>query len=392
MAQVHLDEKKIALSEHTTVAVTDNAQIEFTVTPSQEFMTKTFVYLSSPAWVSLCNSARSKINTLLDEKKEESWMYHPNSKFACVKETGQVFLATYNRKGNMMKDHSVFLSNQEWVSLDDNIENINKMLDQVWSSKKRNGSAKGMMTTYRWKFNEVKGGKEHSGFVYYLDRQTCREAAMQYANNTIVQMGPVQIETFVQTPLDPLKLMTVVYYTMLYKAVRELIHIGDYDLASEYQVDLIRPSSPGPIPANKIKRFLKDNYDMVHEIITDDLVEEVFLECWKRMKMGITDAHGHLSSIHTVLSEKEIIAEKVNDTGRVLRSDPQCILINSVWTDMSINNKILKYFKEYCRNMTDNSIGDGSVTDVYPPPPAKKSDAEAKKMKMEIGSDTESSE
>ena len=366
MTQAQVDDKRISLSNYTSVTVTENAQIEFTVTPCNDFMAKTFVYLSSPAWASLCNTARNQINKLLDDKEEGTWMYHPNTKFVRVTLTGQVFLQTYNRKGNMMKDHSVFLSNEEWNNLDGNMPQINQMLDEVWSTKKRNNSAKGMMTTYRWKFNGVQGGREHSGFVYYLDRQTAKEAALKYQLNTVEELGTMKIETFVHTQLDPLKFMTVVYFTLMYKTSKFIINC-EFDCP--VKLDMSNPPEPGPISPKKFKNFVIDNFDMLHEIISDEVVVEVFLECWKRMKLGITDAPAQLKSIHTVLSEKTMIADKVHDQGMSLVSDPQCILVSSVFFEKNMESKIWKHF---------------NPKDEWNPEESKK------KAKLEIVSDTES--
>ena len=132
---------------------------------------------------------------------------------------------------------------------------------------------------------------------------------------------------------------------------------------------------------------------MLHQIITDDLIQEVFLECWKRMKLSVTDSQSHISMIHTVLNEKEMIAEKVYQTGSVMMSDPSAIIITSVWQDLNINSIIAQYFAEKKDPVDDDQCE----------PAAKKSkenekqeeepaDLSLKKPAFDLASDTDQSE
>lgn len=360
-----VEQKSIALSSYTTVTVNDSAQVQFTVTPTQDFMEKTCVCLSSTAWVSFCNSARSKVHNLIQSNGQETWMYHPNSKFVTVKPSGQVFFETFNRKGKVMKDHSVYLSAEEWSNLDDNIDNVNKLLDEVWSTKNKSRSCKSMMTMYKWKFTgPAEEGQNHAGFVHYLDKQTAKEAAVRYQEHTAAELGPMELISVSQSPLDPLKFMKLVYHGLLYKTVE---YIMRQEFLEEDQVDYAgEKPSPEPISSKRLEQFALEHYDMLHEIITDDVVEDVFLTCWKRMKLPMTDARSHINIIHIVLSDREMVAKKVHDVGCAMKSDPQCLLMSSVWDEKDVPHKIASY--------------------IYENRPVIKK----KKAKLQIGSDTES--
>lgn len=342
MAQAKLEEKRISLSKCTSVCVTDNAQIEFTITPIKEdFMGKTFVYLTCPAWVSFCNSARKKICRLLKENGEDSWMYHPNSKYVSVNKKGQVSFQTMNRKSRLMKEHSVFLSAGEWVKLDESIEEINSMLDAVWSSKKGNLCSAGVLTTYKWRYHALLGGMEHKATVEYLDRRTAREAGTKYKSETPTSLGVMKIDTFVQTSLDPLKFMTVVYYTTLCKTISFMIKemIGAKLLGDGTQY-----IPHEPISREDIVKFGSKHQKEINDLVHDELVERLFLNCWRRMKQGIIDAEGLIKSIHTVIfDEWWWILEMAGRYSEILDSDPQCILVSSVWEDIKMDNNIWLY-------------------------------------------------
>ena len=328
MAQAHIEKRPgVTLSKHTTVRVTDNGQIEFTVTPSKEFMPKTFVYLSGPAWSSLVNNAVQKINETLNYGAEESWMYHPNSKYVTVTESKQVFLQTYNRKGNLMNEHSVFLTPEEWENLNESISLLNMEMDKVLSNKQK--TATSLMTTYTWRFESVKGGQEHSGFARYLDKDTATEAAKKYQLSCPEQLGKLKLDVHLERPLNPFKFIMVVYFTILYRMSKR------WSVWIECTSDL--------------KQCFIDNYDTIIEMAEDTFVVSVFQKCWKKMGLPIVDGPALYSHLHIMIEAmdcKDLMAQKVLAMGKECHQDTECILVSSVCKEMDLEGRVSDKYDE----------------------------------------------
>lgn len=328
MAQATVDERNIALSKHTQIKVTDNGQIEFTITPSKHFMPRTFVYLSGPAWVSLSSNGRKKINELLSAGAEDTWMYHPNTKYITVTTTSQVFVLTYNRKGNIMKEHSVYLTPEEWGNLDLKVPDINKQLDAViqMRQKSTNPLNKYMMTQYSWKFQDKENPKKvHEGFVHYLDKKTALRAAEKFKISSGEQnLGDVELVTHVKKPLDPFQFMLEVFVSVWYK------------VTAKVRVILNKPELT-------TKKCLEMNYDEIEEVVQSKMMIQIFNRCWERMNLPNTEPATFLNYIDHIYCEMDlepVMGDKVNYVGNRWNRDSIPCLINAVWVELLLDEKV----------------------------------------------------
>ena len=339
MAQAQVDNQKvITLSKYTTVKVTETGQIEFTVTPAKEFMPKTYVYLTTPAWISFCNEARSKIKNCLDLGIGNSWMFHPNSKYVEVTTSGQVFLQTFNRKGNMMKEHSIFLSPEEWENLDNAVASLNMDLDKVVSNRQKSSSHHvSLMSTYSWKFEGMKGDQDHHGFLHYMDKETATAAAEKYKLSCLQELGPMKLEVQMQKPLHPFNFLVKVYFTVLYRITKSVgVCVG---------------------ASSDLKECLCDNFDTVKQIADDKLMIEVFQRCWQRMKLATADAEMHMKCfkvLYQSLETQAAVANKIHEIGVECNKNTECILVSAVCADMDLDGTVQDYIKN--RNMLPDVV------------------------------------
>ena len=330
MTQATINEQMFVLSPYTSVRVSEFGQIEFTITPENEQMQKTVVNFSGPAWMSFCSKARGRINRCVEEDEEDNFLFHPNTKFAGVSKKyqyPQIFFQTYTKRGHVMKDHNLFLTLDEWKQLDGQVEEINKKLEEVHIKKK--SRYRPQLTMYQFQLS--KDLPHTTSDMWYFSRDHAEERGEEHMELTDRDDEDMTIQTILQPPPDPLKFMTVVY---CYLVARAALLINSYMCPGCGDGKYMKGGSHTGSYGCRFpdRNPVKDYLIQIKKCVTDDVVLDLFYDCWRYLKLPHVEAASLLNSIHTLVNDNTLIdrANRYNGDVELGEDDPVCMLIDDV--------------------------------------------------------------
>lgn len=331
MAQAFVDKCLHKLSEYTSVKITPEGQVQFIVTPKIQEMEKSVVTLSGPAWVAFSYNGRNAVNECIKEEREEKWMYHPNTKFVKVLQSyrgWQVLMQTFTKKGNLMRDHTISLDEDEWNELDSKINDINKQFLEI--CEKRGRKSTGFIPVYQYKYPEQWGIKCP---VKYYSKAACMADAYEIAKEYGGECGRAEITTEILPPLDPLEFMKKLYYALIYMVGMK---------ANKWSC----PACPGGKSVENSthdhimgvgldgKKLVPKFWPIISQILSDDIVIDVFSKCWKVLKQPFIPALPMLKSIHTLLKDPKIIFSEVEYIMINFNIIPDLVIMQDVCKEM----------------------------------------------------------
>lgn len=386
-AQVDVLKKKFILSEHNSVRISNNAQIIFTCTPEQDFMVPTEVSISGPAWRALCNEVKVVNKSLIEvkdlEEKKTVWMFHPQTKFLRVSYSeygSMVSVLTMNRRGQEMKQHSIYLKEEEWEALTKCMTDITEALNTMYMVKSSNSVKE--MKTYRWKFlppehleDGLIAGKPPVCKTAYFCEEHAVESGMQAEMDFREPLGKMVVQTEMQPPLDPMNFYLMVYFTMLYHCCAMLNSLNCPGCKSNHSMGATSHRT-----FHGCKAFgrcvVGDNLISARVGISKYLVNDIFLKCWKVLKLSVPDIDKMWENVNIMLPKNHVndyLMCRVNNIADNQSVIPECLLINDNIEIEKIRSAMYPH-----RNVEEESDSDSGD-----PPPLMK------KLKLSPDSDTE---
>ena len=293
-----MDIKK--LSEVASVTVTKQGDVKFMVIPKEEVLLETEVVFTRRNWISFITVARPKILKAISEKKDAKFLYHGNSKVAIVvhrkeTETYQVHLMTYSAKGSSRRDLCVYLTQEEYESLERHIPDINHTIEITTPSTSSNKKPL-LLCSYKWK---IIPKNEHVVVplcsVSYLDENHAMRCGMQTAADCDLDIEEVQIIADWLPVPQKLAFLRKVYLIMMYKACKYCMHAHCYgcqDWLSEDDPMHVEPDSGCQA---KERDVVSEYTAEAKEYVDDSIIKNVFLKCWKKLELGVVNVDNLLN-------------------------------------------------------------------------------------------------
>lgn len=341
-AQLEVLKRKFVLSEHLSVRISNTPQIIFTCTPEKKFMVETEVSLSGPAWKALCTEV-DEVNRWLNEvkdleEKEMVWMFHPMTKFLRVTYSdygSMVSLLTMNRRGQEMKQHCVYLKLEEWEALTKAMSDITDSLNTMHMVKNSNTVKE--MKTFRWMFLPPVDLEEGEVAVTpptcktsYLAEQHAAEAGMQAEMDCKWPLGKMVVKTEMKPPLEPMNFYLMVYFTILYHCCAVVNSLNCPGCKYNHSMG---SSTHRTFWGCKVfgRSLVGDNLQAAKLGMAKQLVNEVFLKCWKALKLSITDVDKLWDSVQVMIPKDDVneyLLNRVNNIANNRLVIPEVLLIN----------------------------------------------------------------
>ena len=351
-AQLAVLKKRYPLSDQISVRISNTAQVIFTCSPEQDFMAPTEVSFSCTAWKGLVNEVAEIEYWLtevknLDEKKK-TWMFHPNTKFVRVScsEYGNLMVSfmTINRRGSEMKQYSVYLKKEEWDALKLCMEDITESLKAMYMVKSSNHVKE--MKTFVWKFMPLESQEEGQIEVMppecktaYFTEEHAVENGLQAEMDFKWPLGKMVILTDMKPPMDPMSFYLKVYFTILYHCCAVLNCMNCPGCKSN---DSLGSSSHRTFHGCKVfgRCIVGDNLIAAKKGIYKDLVNQVFLRCWKVLKLSMLDVDKYWANVQIMLPEEvnEYLLARVNHVKDNKAILPEYLLINDHVNYMEIKS------------------------------------------------------
>ncbi len=251
-----------------------------------------------------------------------------------------------------MKDHSIYMTEDEWTELDKNIERINASLEKCCED--RGSFNRPHMTVYKWKFFKDPKYKTKTPVpkcegVYYT-RDHALAVIVKRSNEFPDQhLKMAEVESSIQQPLKPLKFMALVMFSVLVRAVQQIAGMNcpacQSDKRKEHPAHMIRTG------CRYFGRDIsKEYYEQARLVADDKFLSDVFHNCWKKMKLPITDGAAHLSCIQDVLSydsdeDQHYMHCRMNTLAPIMDEDPGCMVIDDACKDLKLSARIVENVK-----------------------------------------------
>lgn len=367
------------LSKHMNVEVSGTGQVVFVCIPDRDFMTPTRVSLTGKAWNAFVKEARATVNKLLQEKKENIWEYHPNSKYVRVSRndygSSLVSLLTINRRGAEMRQYSIYLNEQEWYALDKCADKITELLQKM--HRQHVVQANCEILTYKWKFAptvEVEYPPVCEDNYYTEDH--AKERGMEVTVTETIPLGQMEIITELLPAPDPMKFYLMVYLTLLYKCCEKLNVINCQACAND---------EVGKHPSHREytgcmaygRSVVRDYLPSARKLLKKKHVGEIFLKCWKFLKLGNVNVDKIWNNIMILIPEDDktdYVQSKVTNLRSNYRNIPECMLVNDYIRDYQLMEWLNKNNRDCLYDASDSS-----------------SENSPKKLKLDVDSDDDPS-
>ncbi len=248
-----------------------------------------------------------------------------------------------------MKDHSIYMTEDEWTELDKNIERINADLDKCYED--RGSFNRPHMTVYKWKFPQDPEGETvpKCEEVYYTKEHALVQGAKCSNECSKLDLDPAELESSIQQPLKPLKFMALVMFSVLVRAVQQIARMNCPACQSNK-----RKEHPDHMIRTGCRYFGRDiskaHYEQARLAADDKFLTEVFHNCWKKMKLPITDGAAHLSCIQDVLSydsdeDQHYMHCRMNTLAPIMDEDPGCMVIDDACKELKLAARIVENVK-----------------------------------------------
>lgn len=317
------------LSEMTCVQVTHLGEVNFIIKPDLEYLPHTVVNFTKPNWINLMTVAKPKIDWAIREKQPLNLNYHSTSKtvrvFHWQNNKYQVHLLTFAVNGALRIHQSVFLMQEEYEKFEECLHDINQAVDNVTPE-----TQKTMLTGYRWRVvpkDERDAAKmPQCPMPFYLQGEAQSAGQLEFfkdGSNLILKSEVY--EEFMSIP-DEMNFFKKVYLSTLLRACELLALIVEEEPV---------------VGAQASRHFLP----MVREMITEDLIKQLYLNAWKELDLPFTNADILLKNLRNVLeldSTDDLLKVALRRLSNI-ETDPDLTYIAGVIRRFDYPNSISMY-------------------------------------------------
>ena len=332
MAQKAMDDRMYKLSDTLAVVVTDNGQVQFTITPGMKLMRPSVVTISGKAWESLEGKAINKVNQCIQEQEEEEWEYHPKTKFVKVSKAfngWRVNLKTYTLRGTEMKEHNVSLNQEEWdklVEVSLHISNDLARLKADFGAKNRE-----CITMFQPRFDRSTGVRSPE---WYFSKETAEERAEDICQELTPDSRHFEIVSRLTRKPDEKEFMRKLYLVLIYR-VGCLIN-------NWYCGGCVVGGRRGYVGGSHVdkhgcqyreRKIFSDYFEKIHRVLDDRFVLPVWEKCWDLMKLPERQGSKELlkevkgiwaNKVGLVRLVEEVIRPKIDVLPEALLADVAC--------------------------------------------------------------------
>lgn len=278
------------LSEVLQVRVTDKCQVQFVITPLQDFMECKTVELSHLAFESLLSDA-NVVKVAVSQKKQkaedatgEHFLYHPKSKFMYVTRFS-VALKTFSSRGADLTEHQLYMSYSEWEELLLKRSHLMKDLNLLrWETNAYSSKKIQKFVIKLIKDNKIFFKPEN--VYYFLGHAHVVAAAYMKANNC--ENAKIEVEEIKSDPEDPLDIMEKTYTYCMLLVINWLKTKSCCACANGFKVNDKAHKEEGECQEEDFDHVEK-LFPLALKICSKELIGQVFRIVW--FKMGMQPFH-----------------------------------------------------------------------------------------------------